>query len=391
MIGLRNGFRAACIVMTTAFLWAPAAAGQSPDDPRTIVTTSHRDVNYLMYAADWFYPENRIANDVHIGFDGTDWLFTDRAAGIDLRAGCTWVDELTVRCPDEWTHSVYVSTAEADDLLDAREARADGGWLGFDLGPGDDRLLGAPDVVGGTGGPGNDLLKLGPGRATGVGGGDGDDAISAGDGMHDLRGDGGTDAIVAGPGRDFLDCCGGDRGDDYLVGGAGDDELNAKRGADVARGGPGDDSLDGTGDHGAVDILDCGPGNDEVAPGPGDVALANCELFSQVVGCDFYPGCVSTVVLVGRAAGRRVVLARNKARHYDQAVVSLSVHRRALRRVLGKAGRARLTAVIESRSMGFPRTHRRTRGYAVARPRGVAKAMSRHPAAQRLSAVRSTG
>lgn len=381
-------------------VWVPDATAQDRDDPRTLVASSWKNLSYLVFTADWFYPESPIANDIQVGFDGTHRTITDRAAGVHVNARwCGQVDAITARCSVEETRGLYVSTGGGNDVLDARAAGAHPGGPNFDLGPGDDLFLGGPGLVAGTGGPGDDLLEIGRGSpAHVVRGGEGDDVIRGGEGPHHFRGEAGNDAILGGPGDDRVDCCGGSAGDDYLVGGDGDDVLAAKKGADIARGGPGDDRLYGTADQGAVDLLDCGPGSgDEVAPGPGDVVVANCEHLLQFVGCSSYPGCVSTVTLVTRTAGtsrkragRRIVLARNKLRHYSRSFVSLRIDRVGVRRALRGSGRARLIARIKSRGMGLPATYRWRRHYVLVRQRN-AKAVEKHPAVQRLRAVRSAG
>ena len=234
------------------------------------------------------------SNAVVLTQDESTVRISDSGATISVGAGCV-LDGADAVCQHSDLLQVFVDLGDGDDSAEFSSAD-DEIWadVGFDGGPGNDRLTGSghyggegddelivPDR-GGTayGGPGNDRLRGGLGRDW-FEGGAGDDIIDGGSGFDELRADGPnlrlTPTALVGEGSDTLSSIeyawlfGGFRsnvinarawrggtlintfgGHDLIVGGSGRDYVLAGRGNDVVAGRAGRDHLAG---EGGADVL----------------------------------------------------------------------------------------------------------------------------------------
>jgi Ca2+-binding RTX toxin-like protein len=255
-------------------------------------TVGMTDYNLLGYVA---APGE--SNAVVVTLDASTIRFSDPGATISVGTGCV-LDGADAVCEhSDLLEEVFVQLGDGDDSA-ALSSAADAMWafVGFDGGPGNDRLTGGlwfhgregdDELIlsedGGTayGGPGNDTFRGGAGSDF-FDGGAGDDIIDGGGGFDHLYaqarnlwltptalvgqgsdslsnieyaylyGDsrrnvidarawpggteiltfGGNDAIVGGLGRDYVEA---GLGNDWLAGGAGRDYLAGEVGADVLR------------------------------------------------------------------------------------------------------------------------------------------------------------
>jgi Ca2+-binding RTX toxin-like protein len=257
--------------------------------------------------------------------EGDSYVITDE---VDLVPGSGCAAEVggAVRCtptPNLFSN-VLVRLGDRDDRV-----RLSGvGWSHLSGGPGNDRLVGAPDgrttFVGGSGNDrmlgghswdgflegsarnGADTIDslentgeaidsvnyrlrrhsihvtVGAGRDDGEAG----ERDQIGPNIHGIQAGDGADVLVGGPGADDLD---GADGRDVLKGRGGDDTLegdsliiNLEHTADRLYGGPGDDTMKGGS---GPDLFLAGPGEDSVMAGPGDDRVRADDGQMDFVGC----------------------------------------------------------------------------------------------------------
>ncbi|WP_224815962.1 calcium-binding protein [Hasllibacter sp. MH4015] len=167
----------------------------------------------------------------------------------------------------------------------------------YDLGEGDDTIIGgigSDTIIGGTGddlifsGNGDDVIN-GDGSSDTIFGEAGNDHIRGGWGRDSINGGEGNDSIFAGSMNDTVDAGAGndwitgDAGKDQLYGGSGHDLIDGGDDADRMYGGAGVDTLYGGSDS---DLLHGEAGDDLVWGGEGDDALlggnGNDRLFGEI-------------------------------------------------------------------------------------------------------------
>jgi Ca2+-binding RTX toxin-like protein len=266
-----------------------------------------------------------------IGQSGTDMVY---------KGAVSEVDDVTVtaKSPSGWiferggTAGAEGLTAETNCVVAVAETKiecAGTTTVTFNLGGGDDRVLGGADAhpmafnggagedfigVAGSatnavdGGEGNDLIQVS--KATGtnaIEAGEGDDVVEFPVGADDVHGGTGTDTVVyssaapvsvtlddvtndgaaGGPMSDIRadvenltggaeeDTFVGSDADNVLSGGSGQDVLEGGKGKDTLRGGDGSDSI--LARDGEADTVDCGAGEDSVVADALDVVAGNCE------------------------------------------------------------------------------------------------------------------
>jgi Ca2+-binding RTX toxin-like protein len=148
----------------------------------------------------------------------------DAGASVQPEAGCTLVDEHTVRCAG--ARSVVVNAGDADDAVTLPRGPTGGSIVAIG-GAGADTLSGGGALYGG---PGNDVLT---GSDSGVcenpkGGGCGE-TLMGGAGNDVLRGGGGGDSLIGDgantPADDRPGVSEPERGDDVIDGGPGEDTV----------------------------------------------------------------------------------------------------------------------------------------------------------------------
>ena len=156
----------------------------------------------------------------------------------------------------------------------------------FNLGSGDDTVLGSgssdtvdagsgnDDVSGGAGG---DVIDLNTGNDTALGQG-GNDTINGGIGNDSISGGFNSDSLTGDAGSDTMD---GDSGGDYLNGGADNDSLLGGNAADTLDGGAGNDTLKG---EGFTDVLNGGADNDSLLGGGSSDTLNGDEGADELFG-----------------------------------------------------------------------------------------------------------